>query len=114
MDLTKKEIKITLGLDEDNVPEQMWWGSSDEQSDSNPEVKAMLLALFDKDTKDTLKLDLWTKDFQTNEMDRFMYHTLRTLADTYYKATKNQKLASHMQQFAQFFGEETEILPKEQ
>ncbi len=73
----------------------------------------MLLALFDKDTKDTLKLDLWTKDFQTNEMDRLMYHTLRTLADTYYKATKNQTLANQMQQFAQFFGEETEILAKE-
>jgi hypothetical protein len=35
------------------------------------------------------------------------------MADTYYKATKNQKLANHMQQFAQFFGEETEILAKE-
>ncbi len=60
-----------------------------------------------------MKLDLWTKDFQTNEMDRFVYHTLRTMADSYFKATKNQKLANDMQRFAQYFGEETEIIPKE-
>jgi len=112
-EIRKKEVTITLGLDKDNVPEQIWWGSSDENAENPPEVKAMLLSLFDKDSKDTLKLDLWTKDFQTNEMDRFMYHTLRTLADSYYKATKNQSLANHMQQFAQFFGEQTEILAKE-
>jgi hypothetical protein len=34
------------------------------------------------------------------------------MADTYYKATQNAQLASAMQQFVQFFGEQTEIIPK--
>jgi hypothetical protein len=41
-----------------------------------------------------------------------MYQTLRGLADTYYRATQNRELATDMQQFVQYFGEKTEILPK--
>ena len=33
----------------------------------------MLLSLFDKDDLDTLKIDLWTKDMQVMEMDRFWH-----------------------------------------
>ena len=72
----------------------------------------MLLSLFDKDHKDTLKLDLWTPEMQINEMDKFMYQTLKALADTYFKATKNRDLANEMQKFVMYFGEKTEVLPK--
>ena len=111
--MTNKEIKVQLGLDEQNMPEKMWFHSTDEKSETPPEMKAMFLAMFDKETKDTLKLDLWTKDFQMNEMDRFIYHTIRSLADTYYRATKNKELSNDMQRFAQYFGEKTEILATE-
>ena len=75
------------------------------------ECKAMLLSLFDKDTEETLKIDLWTKDMQVVEMDRFFYHTLRAMADTYFKATQNKDLAVDMQRFVQYFGEKTETIP---
>lgn len=109
----RKKIGVTVGLDENNLPVKMWWKASENPDNIQPEVKAMFLSMFDKDTKDTLKLDLWTKDFQTNEMDRFTYHTLRSLADSYFKATGNKEMANQMQQFAQFFGEKTEVLVKE-
>ncbi|MGA1582568.1 MAG: hypothetical protein ACO4CH_04870 [Saprospiraceae bacterium] len=48
---------------------------------------------------------------QVGEMDRFMYHTLRALGDTYYKATQNEGLANEFQRFVQFFGEKTEVIP---
>lgn len=105
-------IKIKVGLDEKNVPVRMKW-----ESDGGPngltknECKAMLLALFDKDTKDTMKIDLWTNEMQVVEMDRFFFQTLRAMADTYFKATQNAELASAMQQFVQYFGEKTQILP---
>lgn len=110
---SKKDISITIGLGEDKMPLKMWWSASEQKNLRQPEIKAMFLSMFDRDTKDTLKLDLWTKDFQTNEMDRFVYHTLRSLADSYFKATANKELANQMQQFAQYFGEKTEILVKE-
>ncbi|MCP3930002.1 MAG: gliding motility protein GldC [Bacteroidetes bacterium] len=108
------EIKIKVGLDEKNIPLKMSWKASDGAKDGKEEeCKAMLLSLFDVKTKDTLKIDLWTTDMQVMEMDRFFYHTLRSLADTYFRATQNKELANQMQQFAQYFGEKTSILPKE-
>ncbi len=110
---SNSDIKITIGLDDEKVPVHMEW-----QAEGNPngptaqECKAMLLAIFDAENRETLKIDLWTKEMQVNEMDRFFYQTLRSMADTYFRATNNQKLASNFQRFVQFFGEETEILPK--
>lgn len=107
------EIKIKVGLNEEKMPVQMTWSSSDDPQGARPhECKAMLLALFDKDTKDTLKIDLWTKEMQVSEMDRFFFQTLKGLADTYYRATQNKELATVMQQFVGYFGEQTEIIPR--
>ncbi len=108
------EIKLIIGLDEQKIPVSIKWQSENNPEGPTPkECKAMLVSLFDKETLDTLKIDLWTKEMQVMEMDRFMFQTLRGLADTYMKATNNAQLAGAMQQFVQFFGEETEVLPKE-
>jgi len=104
-------IQINVHLDNDNIPDKIDWMASDGDGHAQ-ECKAMLLALFDKESKDTLKIDLWTKEMQVMEMDRFFFQTLRSLSDTYYRATNNAQLASAMQQFVQYFGEETSILPK--
>ncbi len=63
--------------------------------------------------KETLKIDLWTKDMQVLEMDRFFYQTLRGLADTYFRATQNKQVAEDMQRFVQYFGEQTGAVPKD-
>ena len=105
-------INIKIGLNEQQVPVKINW-----EADGNPdgsakhESKAMLLALFDKETKDTMKIDLWTTEMQVVEMDRFFFQTLRSMADTYFKSTQNAELVTAMQQFVQFFGEKTQILP---
>lgn len=77
------------------------------------ESKAMLLGFFDKDTLETLRFDIWTNEMQVVEMDRFVFQTLRSIADTYYKSTQNIELANDMQKFAQYFGQKTEILKPE-
>lgn len=109
--MKKKEIKIRVGLDNENVPEAINWKADDQKGPAQP-CKAMLLALFDKKTNETLKIDLWTKEMQVVEMDRFFFQTLRAMADTYFKATNNSELAADMQRFVQYFGEKTEIIPK--
>lgn len=113
MNTTSSSIHIDITLDKDKIPESIAWATAELQDEKAQEAKAMLLAFFDKDSKDTLKIDLWTKEMQVHEMDRFFYQTLRSLADTYKRATSNVKLADQMQQFARFFGEETEILKRE-
>jgi gliding motility-associated protein GldC len=107
-------IQMRVGLDAEQVPVYIDWHAEDSPDTPEPvECKAFLLSIFDKKYRDTFKIDLWTQEMQVNEMDRFMFQTLRSLADTYYKATNNSELASAMQGFVQYFGEKTEILPKE-
>jgi gliding motility-associated protein GldC len=109
--MTQKEITLKVTLDNQNMPEKIIWDATD--NPQSQECKAMLLSLFDKDHRDTYKIDIWTKEMQVVEMDRMMYQTLKALADTYFKATKNSKLASQMRQFAEFFGEETKSVGKQ-
>ena len=107
---TDKELRVSIRLDEDRMPVDMELSGSDF---AEPEVvKAMLLSVFDLERRETLKIDLWTRDMQVIEMDRFMFQTLRGLADTYRNATNNVALANAMQQFVDYFGRETEILGK--
>ncbi|HMQ49873.1 MAG TPA: gliding motility protein GldC [Saprospiraceae bacterium] len=112
--MKETNILIKVGLDENNTPDSITW-----QADDNPngpgvqDCKAFLLSLFDGQSHDTLKIDLWTKEMQVVEMDRLVFQTLRGLADTYFRATKNAELANEMQRFTHYFGEKTGIIPKE-
>ncbi len=105
-------VTINVGLNKDNLPVEIKWKTSD-VPDSVPmqDAKAMLISFFDRTTRDTLKMDLWTLDMQVEEMDRLVFHTLRSMADTYFKATNNKELAEHFQQFSRYFGEKTAIIP---
>ena len=105
------EIKIQIGLNEENMPVAIDWEAQGKTS----EAKAMLVSFFDKETGDTLKVDLWTLDMQVDEMDKFYFQTLRSMCDTYMKSTGNEELANAMRSFVQYFGEKTKILiPSEQ
>jgi len=105
-------IKLQVGLDEQKMPATIHWSASETEQEQVTEAKAFLLSIFDKEYKDTLKIDLWTHEMQVVEMDKFMYQTLRALAETYYKATNNVQLSNDFMRFVQYFGEKTEILPK--
>ena len=106
------DITIRVGLNAEQVPTKIEWGASDRNDGALEECKAIAVALFDKDHRDTLRIDLWTKEMQVLEMDRFMYQILRSLSQTYLKATQNKDLAEEMAKFAHYFGEKTEIVPK--
>ncbi|HMP31188.1 MAG TPA: gliding motility protein GldC [Saprospiraceae bacterium] len=104
------QIIINVELDENKFPKKMTWTSGDSPTDQpEPECKAMLLSLFDKDYKDTYRIDLWTNEMQIPEMDMFMYYTLKGLADTYFNATRNTELASAMRQLADYMAEKNKL-----
>lgn len=105
------DITIRVGLDANRVPVKIEWAASDMHPAGTFEpCKAMAVALFDEKNRDTLRIDLWTKEMQVMEMDRFTYQILRTLSQTYLRATQNKELAEDLARFAQHFGEKTEIL----
>lgn len=108
MSKEKQKLSFEITLGEDKVPEQINWI----QNSKTEEAKGILVSIFEKASRETLRMDLWTKDMQMQEMDRLMYYTLRSLADTYHRATKNSELAEDLRNFSIHFGEKTEILKK--
>ena len=107
----RSSIQINIGFNEDKIPVEMDWAAS--ENDKAEACKAFMLSLFDAKTKDTLKIDLWTKSMQVMEMDRFIFQSLKAINDTYYRSTQNKELAQEMNKFVQYFGEKTGIIPSQ-
>lgn len=105
------QIRINVGLNKEQVPVHMEWEADDQPGQGPIPCKAMLLSLFERSTKETLRIDLWTEDMQIAEMDRLLFHTLRSLAETYQRASNHTDLANQFQAFATYFGEKTGIVP---
>ena len=79
------EIKFEIALDENNVPEKIVWNAKD--NGKTAEAKAMILSVWDKEERNTLRIDLWNKEMEVDEMKRFVHQTILTLADSFEKAT---------------------------
>lgn len=102
------EIILTVGLDENRVPEELNWSAEDGGID-NEEAKAMMLSVWDSKNKESLKIDLWTKDMPVDEMKIFFHQTLVTMADTFMKATQDEKMTATMKDFCDYFAEKLEL-----
>ncbi|MFO8029561.1 MAG: gliding motility protein GldC [Cyclonatronaceae bacterium] len=109
--MTNKEIRINVTLDDKNIPEKIIWNADDTQVSEMP-VRAMMLAFWDHANKDTLRLDLWTKDMSRDEMKIFFYETLKTMADTLGRSIDDDRIAGDMRDFCSYFAEKMDIIDK--
>lgn len=98
------EIKLKVGLDENRVPEELTWSAEDGGVD-NEKAKAMMLSVWNSENQESLKIDLWTKDMPVDEMKTFFHQTLVTMADTFMKATQDEKMTATMRDFCDYFAE---------
>ena len=105
------EIKFTVELDENKIPEKLKWNAED-AGISNEDTKAILISVWDPKKKETLKMDLWTKDMPLEEMKQFFHQTLLTMSDTFYAATNDEKMTATMRDFCSYFAEKLEIIKK--
>ena len=104
----KSEIKFNVELDENRVPEKLTWSAQDGGID-NEEAKALLLSIWDSNAQETLRIDLWTKDMPVDEMKKFFHQTLVAMADTFQRATDDEKMADTMRDFCYYFAEKMEL-----
>lgn len=102
------EITLKVGLDENRVPETLNWSAQDGGVD-NEEAKAMLLSVWNSKNKESLKIDLWTKDMPVDEMKIFFHQTLLSLSDSFMKATQDEKMTAQMKDFCAYFAEKLEL-----
>jgi len=104
------EIKFTVHLDENKVPETIEWGASD--PGEKGECKATMINIWDSEAKNTLRIDLWTKDMEVDDMKIFFHQTLLSMSDTLARATGEEALATEMRDFAQGLGEKMGIIKR--
>ena len=103
------EIKLTINLDDNNVPESILWESTDAQNKEALPVKSMMLALWDQDYKNTLRIDLWTKDMPVDDMKRFFYETLQTMGDSFLRATGETNIVEDLRDYCAHFADKMEL-----
>jgi gliding motility-associated protein GldC len=98
------EIALRVDRSVDGI-EAIRWQADEAPVPGEQLARAMLLALWDPETRNAMRIDLWTKEMTVQEMNEFMFQTLMSLADSYQGATRNQALAAEIKIFAREFAE---------
>ena len=63
----ESEITITVGLDENKIPETITWDATD-GGVTNEQAKALMMGFWDDKNSECLRIDLWTKDMLMDEL----------------------------------------------
>ncbi len=96
----QSEIKFKIQLDENKVPGRMSWEALD-GGVSNEDTRAVMISVWDPKARETLRIDLWTKDMLIDEMKIFYHQTLMGMADSFERATNDREVAQGMRMFAE-------------
>jgi len=102
------KIEFTIGLDENKIPEEIHW-SAEDGSIKESEAKALMVSVWDNKKKDTLRVDLWTKDMPVDEMKQFFHQTLVSMAATFQRSTNDERMSATMRDFCDYFAEKLEL-----
>lgn len=105
----QSQIRLNVGLDKENMPAVIEWSADDSDTEGLQEAKAMILSLWDGNDENAMRIDLWTKEMNVEEMNLFLFQTLVTLGDTYQRATNNSEIADDIREFAHHFGHQTKV-----
>jgi gliding motility-associated protein GldC len=105
---TTSEIKFIVELDENKIPEKLNWSAQD-GGITNEEAKAIMVSIWDAKAKETMRIDLWTKDMPVDEMKQFFHQTLVAMSDTFERATNDEKMTATMKDFCEYFAEKLEL-----
>ncbi|APY10321.1 gliding motility protein GldC [Seonamhaeicola sp. S2-3] len=102
------KIELNVELDENRVPEKLFW-SAEDGGITNQESKAMMLSVWDSKAQESLRIDLWTKDMPVDEMKVFFHQTLVAMSNTFNRATQDEKMTATMKDFCDYFAEKLEL-----
>ena len=100
--MKETEITIKVKLDDNNIPEQILWSAPDGGM-KDQSSKAILLSFWDSQKKETLKMDLWTKEMPVDEMKSFVLQTFLSMKQSISKATGEENLINLIDDFCTEF-----------
>jgi gliding motility-associated protein GldC len=94
--MKKSTIQFSIELDQNNVPEKISWDATDKPEDTPTETKSISIALWDAGQKNTMRIDLWTKDMPVDEMKRFHIECIGGIAQSVLSSTGDEKMANEI------------------
>ena len=97
--MKKSEIQFTITLDEDNVPERIEWRATDKPNpDEIEETKSLSVSLWDHNQKNTLRIDLWSKDMPVDEMKKFYIDCVGGIAQSALTSTGDEYISNELKE----------------
>ena len=105
----ESSIQVKIQLDEQKIPQSIDWSATDSTAQEAQAARAMMLTFWDPTDKTALRIDLWTKDMPVDEMKIFIHQSLVAMADTYERATNDEKMSATMRDFTDYFAEKLEL-----
>ena len=100
----RSQVNFEIGLDENKVPEEILWTAKDGGIHKEAS-KAIMISVWDHKQKDTLRMDLWTKDMPVDQMKQFYHQTLVSMSESFERATGDDKMSATMRDFCDYFAE---------
>jgi gliding motility-associated protein GldC len=94
--MKKSTISFTVVLDNQNVPEKILWEATDKPDPALSETKSISVAIWDHSQKNTLRIDLWTKEMPVDDMKRFHIECLGGIAQSILTATNDEYMAGEI------------------
>ncbi len=92
--MKKSTINFTVHLDKQNVPEKIFWDATEKPDPGLTETKSISIALWDHKEKNTLRIDLWSKDMPVDEMKRFYIDCIGGIAQSILSSTGDETMAN--------------------
>ncbi|HEX9665151.1 MAG TPA: gliding motility protein GldC [Thermodesulfobacteriota bacterium] len=99
------EIIFKVMLDEENIPESIHWDATDSDIEGLKPCSAMLISIWDHERKNSLSIDLWTKEMTVEEINIHYFQTIIRMAETYQRATSNKEIADMIKRFGSEFAD---------
>ena len=105
----KQNLKFEIELDENHLPLKIKMNSGENNVDEDS-IKALMISAWSAYSKETLRIDLWTKEMMVEEMKFFTIQILDSLGDTYMKSTNDEKIGNEIKMFAKKIGKMSNVL----
>jgi gliding motility-associated protein GldC len=94
--MKSSEINFKVELDSSNVPEKIYWDSTEKPEPGMTETKSISISLWDHVQKNTLRIDLWSKEMPVEEMRRFYIDCLGGLSQSILSSTGDEFMAGEI------------------
>lgn len=90
--MIKSEIHFTVELDDNRIPDKIFWDATENPNEGINETKAICISVWDHYHKGLLGINLWTKDMPVDEMNHFAVDVLGNLSQMLKDSTQDPKM----------------------